>query len=525
MPQAQEQSMVVRKARDFVQSRVFLVVAVLPLLVLFGVQRTIAIFGAGSAGSAGRPSTSLAEPQPNPTTTSTAILCSPPLPSCIPSGAGAGEEDQDLVSGPVSMAPAATSVAEIASSLLARRDLELVSCRTIQSLWAGYGHICAVQAAPRTRTAHHASGQREQPEGSSLILKYISPPASADVTDEGHIRKVLSYQVEQYFYTHLAPLLPDSVAVAECIASINDGQTTALVLKDLKSSNPAIRPSTAFPIALEKRGQLSSTQTFAALDWLAGFHGFFSSSAARAPRRDSALRPPLEEAARQMTRSAPSNGADRTRQAPARFGVEGVWLNGGYTYLATRRAEYENLERDQESEWSAVLCAPSPDGGPSLAERVASYLAPTVSSSAPGPASEFETLIHGDVKSENMFASADGRSVAFVDFQYVGLGLGVCDLAKLFTCSVPLSMLVEDRGRGDLVDAELDMQPGERKLLSYYLRSLKDVNGKDYPWDLFAKHWEAALVDWLRFQASWGFWGNTEWLEARVRHIIKHIDI
>ena len=98
-------------------------------------------------------------------------------------------------------------------------------------------------------------------------------------------------------------------------------------------------------------------------------------------------------------------------------------------------------------------------------------------------------------------------------------------MAKLFTCSVPLSMLVEDQGRGDLVDAELDMQSGERELLSYYLRSLKDVNGKDYPWDLFTKHWEAALVDWLRFQASWGFWGNTEWLEARVRHIIKHIDI
>jgi hypothetical protein len=28
-------------------------------------------------------------------------------------------------------------------------------------------------------------------------------------------------------------------------------------------------------------------------------------------------------------------------------------------------------------------------------------------------------------------------------------------------------------------------------------------------------------VDWLRFQASWGFWGNTDWLEARVRSILK----
>ena len=34
------------------------------------------------------------------------------------------------------------------------------------------------------------------------------------------------------------------------------------------------------------------------------------------------------------------------------------------------------------------------------------------------------------------------------------------------------------------------------------------------------RHWEAALVDWCRFQASWGFWGNTEWLQARVRSIL-----
>jgi hypothetical protein len=37
---------------------------------------------------------------------------------------------------------------------------------------------------------------------------------------------------------------------------------------------------------------------------------------------------------------------------------------------------------------------------------------------------------------------------------------------------------------------------------------------------LLVRHWETALVDWCRFQASWGFWGNTEWLEARVRSIL-----
>ena len=68
---------------------------------------------------------------------------------------------------------------------------------------------------------------------------------------------------------------------------------------------------------------------------------------------------------------------------------------------------------------------------------------------------------------------------------------------------------------------ELKMQDGERQLLKRYWIKLKDVSKQEYKWDIFVRHWETALVDWLRFQASWGFWGNTEWLEARVRSILK----
>jgi hypothetical protein len=44
--------------------------------------------------------------------------------------------------------------------------------------------------------------------------------------------------------------------------------------------------------------------------------------------------------------------------------------------------------------------------------------------------------------------------------------------------------------------------------------------GKEYEWEIFVGHWEVALVDWLRFGASWGFWGNVSWLQARVRWIL-----
>ena len=183
------------------------------------------------------------------------------------------------------------------------------------------------------------------------------------------------------------------------------------------------------------------------------------------------------------------------------------------TYLATRQKEYSSLA-DDDSEWTQPLTQPVSGQTQSISELVAAFLSPSVSGA--GPIGDYQTLIHGDVKSENLFTSQSGEEVAFYDFQYTGLGLGVCDLAKLFTCSVPLSMLVE----GGYVEDVLTMQEGEKKLLQRYWEKVKIDSGKEYEWDLFVQHWEIALVDWLRFQASWGFWGNTEWLEARVRSIL-----
>lgn len=400
---------------------------------------------------------------------------------------------------------ASTSLGDIASSLLAKDGLELVSCRATQSLWAGYGHICQVEAVRR-------SGDDKQ-HRLPLILKYISPPPTANTHDEGHIRKILSYHVEQYFYNSLASQLPESVAVARCIASTSDGQTTAVLLRDLREPCPLSGSSLAFPVSLGKRGQLSSTQVFAALDWLAGFHGHFWGKTSAFPR-DALLRPPLVE----VQRRRGGTSADPTDGKSPLLCATSVWLNGGYTYLATRQREYDDLANDTETAWSEILCRSSRPGEPPLAERMASLLSPVSDPGGSGPIAAYETLIHGDVKSENMFASESGHRVAFFDFQYVGLGLGVCDLAKLFTCSVPLSML-EGHDAGTLPGSKLNMDRGEEELLRYYHHRLEEVSNKTYPWDVFLGHWEVALVDWLRFQASWGFWGNTDWLEARVRRI------
>lgn len=193
--------------------------------------------------------------------------------------------------------PSSLSPREAASALLAKKGFNVVSTTLLQSLWAGYGQICRVIAVDASEKSH------------SFVLKLITPPPTK-AGDEGHTRKILSYQVEQYFYSHLAPQLPASIPVAKCIVSINDHHpdgtsTTAMVMNDLKQD---------FPVAGEKRGALSPVQVGAALDWLAGFHGFWW------PRvngfdTSKLVLPPLDE--------VKEDGQDASKKT--------VWLNGGCT--------------------------------------------------------------------------------------------------------------------------------------------------------------------------------------------------
>lgn len=455
------------------------------------------------------------------------------------------------------MAGTGTSVTpeSVASVMLRWHGLELAAPpRRIQTLWAGYGSISEVQARPiaatTTTTTADAEGLQEE-EDLKLILKLVTPPdglaaAGRAKADEGHARKMLSYEVEQYFYEAVAPRLtsrgkgakdsdsddPPPPAVARCIATTRGLRTeddqeagdrnrpdgTAELLRHgvVATLIEDLRP--AFPVEPGGKGAretLDRRQVRAALDWLAAFHGLSRAWVSRRredPEFEALVRPPLEEVERRRKGMTAGDGDGATNST--------VWLNGGYTYLATRRKEYAALEADVDSEWSSALCAPSsPGGGRAMAERVAEVLRPRGRDARPQ-----ESYVHGDVKSENLFATTGGDRVAFFDFQYVGLGLGVCDLAKLFTCSVPLGLLT-DHGR-DTMPQQLAMDAGERGLLEEYRARLLRVGGGaaaavEYGWALFVRHWEAALVDWLRFQMSWGAWGNTEWLEARVRSILS----
>lgn len=178
--------------------------------------------------------------------------------------------------------------------------------------------------------------------------------------------------------------------------------------------------------------------------------------------------------------------------------AEGVWAQGGYWYLDTRREEMESL-RSEADDYPYLL---------PFCEYAAGKLR-----SRPGGVGV--TLMHGDCKAANIVFDSRGAGggkvrCALYDFQYVGLGLGVQDLAYFFGTSVDQRQL-----------------QGEEELLRVYYDELMAALGRRgveetrYTWEVMIEQWEWALVDWMRFLAGWGCWGNSSWVERRVKGICK----
>ena len=107
---------------------------------------------------------------------------------------------------------------------------------------------------------------------------------------------------------------------------------------------------------------------------------------------------------------------------------------------------------------------------------------------------EFQTIVHGDAKLANFCFSSDGRNVAAVDFQYVGGGCGMKDVAYfLGSClSSEECMLYED----ELLDfyfKELRKRIVEHK-------SAMNLDGLEEEWRMLYPY---ALTDFTRFLLGW----------------------
>ncbi len=161
---------------------------------------------------------------------------------------------------------------------------------------------------------------------------------------------------------------------------------------------------------------------------------------------------------------------------------EGLWKHGTYWHLATRQDELAAME-DAELRSAAPL----------LDRRLR--------------ACAFQTLVHGDAKPANFCFARGGAAVAAVDFQYVGGGCGMKDIAYL-----------------------LSDDPAEARWLDAYfvhLRSALDRRAERVDVDALEREWRGvypiARADYHRFLAGWAkeHWRRDAHAQKLTRDVLR----
>jgi aminoglycoside phosphotransferase (APT) family kinase protein len=172
--------------------------------------------------------------------------------------------------------------------------------------------------------------------------------------------------------------------------------------------------------------------------------------------------------------------------------AEGLWPTGTYWHLETRPDELAELDDPALK-----------DAAPAIDQKL--------------KISPFQTLVHGDAKLANFCFSAETGNVAAVDFQYVGGGCGMKDVAYFIS-----SCLCED---------ECERQ--EAQLLDHYFKTLKDAleqKGKAIDVQALEADWRAlypvAWTDFFRFLQGWspGHWKIHRYSERLAREVLEQLD-
>jgi len=164
---------------------------------------------------------------------------------------------------------------------------------------------------------------------------------------------------------------------------------------------------------------------------------------------------------------------------------DGLWENGSYWHLETRPDELAALD-DQDLKAAAAM----------IDNKLNS--------------AQYKCLLHGDAKLANFCFSPEGE-VAGLDFQYVGGGCGMKDLAYFVG-----SVFYEE-----------DCEKLERKILDRYFHYLQKALSRANP-ELEAEwrslyHW--AWADFHRFLKGWspGHWKLNSYSERITREIIQSL--
>lgn len=167
---------------------------------------------------------------------------------------------------------------------------------------------------------------------------------------------------------------------------------------------------------------------------------------------------------------------------------QGLWPIGTYWHLDTRPDELEALPAGALKDAAATL------------DRTLNE-------------TRFQTFVHGDAKLANFCFSADGRQVAAVDFQYVGGGCGMKDVAYFIS-----SCLDEDQS-----------EQLEQSLLDRYFEHLERAlseRGTAVEFRALHDDWRAlypvAWTDFYRFLQGWspGHWKLHRYSERLAREVL-----
>ena len=127
---------------------------------------------------------------------------------------------------------------------------------------------------------------------------------------------------------------------------------------------------------------------------------------------------------------------------------------------------------------------------------------------------KYQTFVHGDAKLENFCFSSDGSRVAAVDFQYVGGGCGMKDVAYFV---------------GSCLN-ELESERQESQILSIYFDALQQAvitHNKNVDFEELKSEWSKlycyAWADFHRFLKGWspGHWKINSYSEKICQKVIK----
>lgn len=311
--------------------------------------------------------------------------------------------------------------------------------------------------------------QLDMPEYPTAIIKHIDLSKARQNRrggsgDVSHQRKVLSYEIEKNFYQSYAEQCAGRIHGN--VHGVCDYSLACRVPKMLAAYEKP--ESVGWLLVLEdldeaglhlrstSRGRNMESNLYACLRWLANFHATFINCEPK-----------------------------------------GLWKVGSYWHLATRQEEWHVMEE-----------------GP--LKRLSSAIDQRLN------AAKFQTLVHGDAKLANFCFGTnpnnrqDGTDVGAVDFQYVGGGCGMKDVAYLVSSCLDGS----------------ESQAQQNVLLDFYFQQLEtslaatmpaiDFASLESEWrELYAFAW----ADFCRFLAGWspGHWKLNEYNDIVTKSVLAEL--